>query len=316
MVVEIPNQLTEAASIAMAGAIEVQPILMSLADTPIGTAYVRQGEGNPPVVLIHGFDSSLLEFRRLLPLLAAHTETWALDLLGFGFTQRSTTIPPSPATIKTHLYCCWKMLIQRPMVLVGASMGGAAAIEFTLTYPDCVSHLILIDSAGIQGGAIPGGLLIPPLDKLATAFLRNPKVRQRISINAYHDPSLASSDALCCTSLHLTQPGWSEALIAFTKSGGYGSFRHQLAQIQQPTLILWGDRDRILGTAAADRFRQAIPNSTLIWIPQCGHVPHLEKPEVVAHHILGALDLNQPQACPADATGDAHTGKSETPEPA
>ncbi len=59
-----------------------------------------------------------------------------------------------------------------------------------------------------------------------------------------------------------------------------------MAQISQPTLLLWGDSDRILGTADAEKFKQAIPNSQLHWVKNCGHVPHLEKPQITAQHIL------------------------------
>jgi pimeloyl-ACP methyl ester carboxylesterase len=76
-------------------------------------------------------------------------------------------------------------------------------------------------------------------------------------------------------------------LIAFTKSGGYSAFRFKkLAEILQPTLILWGDSDRILGIRDANRFKLAIPNSKLIWIKDCGHVPHLEQPQITAQRIL------------------------------
>ncbi|MGL5062185.1 MAG: alpha/beta fold hydrolase, partial [Microcoleus sp.] len=131
-----------------------------------------------------------------------------------------------------------------------------------------------------------GKFLIPPLGYLATSFLRNPKVRQKISVNAYYDATFASLDARTCAALHLEMPNWNQALISFTQSGGYGGFGEKLAQIQQQTLILWGKQDRILGTADAEKLARIIPNSQLIWIPDCGHVPHLEKPHIVAQHIL------------------------------
>jgi pimeloyl-ACP methyl ester carboxylesterase len=146
--------------------------------------------GQPPVVLLHGFDSSLFEFRRLLPHLAPWRETWAVDLLGFGFTDRTVTPAFSPAAIKQHLHDFWQQLIQQPMVLVGASMGGAAAIDFALTYPDAVSQLVLLDSAGLAAGPAMGRFMFPPLDRWATAFLKNPGVRRRISQQAYADKSL------------------------------------------------------------------------------------------------------------------------------
>ncbi|MEG4393267.1 alpha/beta hydrolase [Microcoleus sp. BROC3] len=279
-------QLTESTSIALAQSIQQEAITTPLSSGPIATTYVRQGRGNTPIVLIHGFDSSLFEFRRLLPLLAAENETWAVDLLGFGFTERGAGLAFSQKAIATHLYYFWKTLISQPVILVGASMGGAAAIDFTLTHPEAVKKLVLIDSAGFAVTSNKGKFLIPPLGYLATSFLRNPKIRQRISINAYFDKKLASLDAQTCAALHLEMPNWNQALIAFTKSGGYGGFRDKLSQIQQQTLILWGKQDRILGTADAEKFARAIGNSQLIWIPDCGHVPHLEKPEITAQHIL------------------------------
>lgn len=280
------NSLTEATSIALAQQIQQASIPTPLSKNEIATTYVHQGSGAVPILLIHGFDSSLLEFRRLLPLLATQQSTWAVDLLGFGFTQRNLDITLNSANIKTHLYYFWQTLIQQPVILVGASMGGAAAIDFTLTYPEAVAKLVLIDSAGLAKQPAIGKLMFPPLDYLATEFLRNPKIRQNISRAAYFDGSFASLDAQTCAALHLQCLNWNKSLIAFTKSGGYGSFANQLAQIQQPTLILWGKQDKILGTKDAKKFAQAIPKSKLVWIDNCGHVPHLEKPQITATEIL------------------------------
>ncbi|MEA5550231.1 alpha/beta hydrolase [Anabaena cylindrica UHCC 0172] len=282
------GQLSEPTSIALAKSIQSQAIIAPpLCNESIATAYIQQGSGGTPILLIHGFDSSILEFRRLLPLLAEKNETWAVDLLGFGFTDRLAGIDYSPTAIKTHLYYFWKTLINQPVILVGASMGGAAAIDFTLTYPEVVQKLVLIDSAGLKGGSALSKLMFAPLYSLAAEFLRNPKVRDRICRTAYNNPSLISADALCCGELHLKMPNWNQALIAFTKSGGYTAFKlQQLAQIGQPTLILWGDNDKILGTGDAKKFQKAIPESQLMWIQDCGHIPHLEKPQITAQHIL------------------------------
>jgi pimeloyl-ACP methyl ester carboxylesterase len=59
-----------------------------------------------------------------------------------------------------------------------------------------------------------------------------------------------------------------------------------LGQINQETLVIWGENDQILGTKDADKFQKALPNNQLVWIPQCGHVPHLEKPELTAETII------------------------------
>ena len=282
------QKLTEKTSLNLINQIKVESISTPLSSQPIPTTYVRQGMGDPSILLLHGFDSSLLEFRRLLPLLSQHQQTWAIDLLGFGFTQRIKELSFNPQQIKTHLYYTWKTLIKQPVILVGASMGGATAIDFTLTYPEVVQTLVLIDSAGLAAPPKIGRLMFPPFDYLSTAFLKNSKVRQQISRAAYYDKRFASQDAQICASLHLNSQRWREALIAFTKSGGYGSFKDKVAQIPQKTLIIWGDKDQILGTKDATQFHQLIPNSQLIWIPNCGHVPHLEKPELTQKAILNA----------------------------
>ena len=286
------NKLTEAASITLAKQIQLQSIFTSFSSESIPTAYVRQGKGNAPILLLHGFDSSLLEFRRLIPLLAKTQEVYAVDLLGFGFSERIPNLPYGAEAIKTHLYYFWKTVIQQPVILVGASMGGAAAIDFTLSYPELVEKLILIDSAGLAKQPIIGKFMFSPLDYWATEFLRNPKVRQNISKAAYYDKNFANIDAQICAALHLQCPNWNQALITFTKSGGYGSFINKIKDIAQPTLITWGKQDKILGIKDATKFAKNLPNNKLVWIDQCGHVPHLEKPEFVATEIIEFIEIN------------------------
>lgn len=274
--------LSEPTSIAMAAQVKVAAINTPLADVAIPTAYVAGTDSGsaPPLLLIPGFDSSLLEFRRLLPLLAP--QAWAVDLLGFGFSDRTLYPSLSPGAIKVHLHSFWQQQINRPMVLVGASMGGAAAIDFALTYPEAVAGLVLIDAAGFAAGPAMGNLMVPPLDSWATAFLRNPRVRRSISRQAYFDKTFVTADAELCAALHLQCSGWQEALIAFTKSGGYNFLTAKISAIACPTLVIWGEQDKILGTKDARRFEQAIADCKLVWISNCGHVPHLEKPQETA----------------------------------
>jgi pimeloyl-ACP methyl ester carboxylesterase len=277
--------LTEDASIAQLDRLQFYSI--STQGQEISTSYVRLGSGGMPILLLHGFDSSVMEWRRLQPLLAEGCEIWAVDLLGFGFTERAMGLNFSPVSICDHLHSFWQTMIQRPMVMVGASMGGAAAIDFALKYPQAVEKLVLIDSAGLQQPPKIGKLMFPPLDRLATSFLSSPKIRQGVSKAAYFDAVWASEDARVCAALHLPCVGWQEALIGFTKSGGYGNFGDLLSEISQPALILWGRQDQILGVKDADRFQQLLPESKLVWIENCGHVPHLEQPQVTAELIRG-----------------------------
>ncbi len=280
------NQLTERDSIDLASQIRRVEIATPLISTPISTSYVHLGVDGIPIVLLHGFDSSLLEFRRIMPIIAPEQEVWAIDLLGFGFTERLADCPLSTASIDIHLYSTWQTLIKQPMILVGVSMGGAAAIEFTLKHPECVDKLILIDSAGSTQPPAIGKFLVPPLGYLATKFLSTPNVRKSVSEKAYFDRAFVTDDAQLCAALHLEMPRWSQALIDFTRSGGFGYTIDRLAGIEQQTLILWGDNDRILGTKPAQQFVDNLPNSSLQWIPNCGHVPHLEQSKITASSIL------------------------------
>jgi pimeloyl-ACP methyl ester carboxylesterase len=284
------NLLTESTSIALASQIQGIEISTPLHLQPILTSYVQQGEGQTPIVLLHGFDSSLLEFRRLLPQLAAHHRVYAIDLLGFGFTERLPDVSYSPHSIQTHLYYTWKTLIQEPIILVGASMGGAVALEFALAYPQLVKQLVLIDSVGCTKPPQIGKFIAEPIGNFATKFLSLPQVRTGVSNKAYCDRAFVTADALICTSLHLEMPYWSKALISFTQNGGYGLLRDRLSEIEQQTLIIWGERDRILGTKPAAEFHKYLPNSQLHWIPNCGHVPHLETAQLVANLILKFIE--------------------------
>ncbi len=293
------QDLTEQTSIQLAQWIQAVSLPSSLSPDGIATTYVRQGEGTPPMLCIHGFDSSLFEFRRLLPRLAAHGQTWALDMLGFGFTDRTVYPDLSPRAIKQHLHDFWRQMLGQPCILVGASMGGAAAIDFALTYPEAVAGLVLVDSAGFAAGPAMGKFMVHPLDQWATAFLRNPRVRRNISRQAYSNKSFVTADAELCAALHLQCPGWREALIAFTKSGGYNFLSQRIGDIACPTLVLWGEQDKILGTKDAPRFQRTIPHCQLVWVPDCGHVPHLEQPDATAEAIVQFGKQFHPQSLEA-----------------
>jgi len=292
-----PAPFKDADSINALAQIQTQPVDTPLRDSPISTAFVQWATpglqpdaGLTPLLLIHGFDSSVMEFRRLMPKLANHRETWAVDLLGFGFTERPQDVPYTAASIKAHLRATWEALIHRPVILVGASMGGAVAMDFALTYPDAVEALVLLDSVGAARGPNLSRFLLPGVGQLAAGILRSPRVRQRVSRQAYFDPTFATEEAARCAALHLDCPNWRGALAAFTRSGGYNVLtQKQIAQVTQPTLILWGSADAILGVKPAAELQRTIPNSTLIWIDRCGHVPHLEKATTVADHVSAQI---------------------------
>jgi pimeloyl-ACP methyl ester carboxylesterase len=85
--------------------------------------------------------------------------------------------------------------------------------------------------------------------------------------------------------LHTHAPGWSDANIAWMRSGGY-AISARIPEVQQPTLVLWGRQDQILEAKYAGMFEAALPDGRLQWIEECGHCGHLEKPVETAAAIL------------------------------
>jgi pimeloyl-ACP methyl ester carboxylesterase len=277
-------QLQTPDAIALAQSLKRQKIVTAACPRPVATCYSQQGQGGIPILLLHGFDSSLLEFFRLIPQLAANNETWAVDLLGFGFTERIEGTQYSPVTLRQHLYDVWQALIGEPIIVVGASMGGATAIDFTLTYPNAVRQLVLINSIGYSGSFPLGRFLFPPLDCLAVRWWRFLKERALAQAKGQSNP--AYWDAVLASTLPLEMPGWDEAIRRFSQSGGYSFREGQFAKIDKPTLILWGERDRFFGKEDGEKFYRAIPQSVLYSFEDCGHAPQFERPDAIANHIL------------------------------
>lgn len=276
--------LRETESIALAQNIRREQIDTPLSQSAIATSYVHQGTSKTPILLLHGFDSSVLEFRSVIPLLATQNETWAVDLLGFGFTERLPDIDYNPKVIRTHLYSFWQQLINQPVMLVGTSMGGATAIDFTLTYPHAVKQLVLINSIGYSGDVSFGKFLFPPIDYWAVEYWRQRKLQALFWGSNFGNLKPSEVEAIRCATLHLEMPNWHEAIMSFTKSGGYSGLADKIPLIDKETLILWGELDNTLPKLDAQKFRNAIANSKLL-ILNCGHVPHLEQPSTVARYL-------------------------------
>jgi pimeloyl-ACP methyl ester carboxylesterase len=240
------QKLTEATSLALANQIQQQsPVLDSPERTPYCHDLCKSWAGPSQSCCSMGFDSSLLEFRRLVPYPEAQAETLALDLLGFGFTDR--TVYARTTVLAASNYICivsGSSCIAQPVVLIGASMGGAAAIDFALTYPEAVAGLVLLDSAGFAAGAgFRQSDVSLPLIVWATAFLANTWVRRQISRQAYCDKSFVTADAERCAALAFTVP-WLERGVDCL----YQKWRIQLSKrtksLRSPALPWWSGESR------------------------------------------------------------------------
>jgi pimeloyl-ACP methyl ester carboxylesterase len=242
------------------------------------------GEG-PPLLLLHGFDSSFLEFRRLAPLLAPHHRLLIPDLYGFGFTPRPRGGDYAPAGVLRHLESLLTVVEghdPEPVGLIGASMGGSVAVELARRCPARIARMLLLAPAGLTGQPRP---LPPILDGLGVRLLSLPAVRRGLCRSAFADPDAAIGEAeLEIASLHLAAPGWGESLGRFARSGGFAGCGFPLPP--QPLIALWGARDRIL-RAPQKRAALELLGERLREVEGCGHLPHLDRPELVAETWLG-----------------------------
>ena len=236
--------------------------------------------GAEPVLLLHGFDSSCLEFRRVAPLLAAQGPVLVPDLFGFGFTPRPADGEYAPAGVLRHLQlvvevACQRLQVQR-LGVIGASMGGSVAVELARRCPQQISRLLLLAPAGLTGRPMP---LPPLLDGLGVRFLALPGVRRGLCRSAFADPETAVGAAeLEIASLHLASPGWAMALARFARSGGFAGCGDPLPP--QPLQVLWGANDRIL-RPPQKRAALALLGERLRELDHCGHLPHLDQPDRV-----------------------------------
>jgi pimeloyl-ACP methyl ester carboxylesterase len=242
------------------------------------------GEG-PPLLLLHGFDSSFLEFRRLAPLLVVRHQLLIPDLHGFGFCPRPEGGDYSPAGVLRHLEALLEALAAavpaaaapQELGLIGASMGGAVAVELARRRPERFERLLLLAPAGLTGRPMP---LPPLLDELGVRFLALPGVRRGLCRSAFADPEASvGPPELEIASLHLRTPGWADSLRRFARSGGFAGCGTPLPP--QPLAVLWGANDRIL-RAPQKRAALALLGERVRELEACGHLPHIDQPETVA----------------------------------
>ncbi|GER51478.1 alpha/beta-Hydrolases superfamily protein [Striga asiatica] len=235
----------------LASRIERLPVHLTLSKTCLMSSCVKPKTqlDASPLVLLHGFDSSCLEWRCTLPLLEEHgLETWAIDVLGWGFSDLGNV-----DSKRDHLYQFWSSYIKRPMVLIGPSLGAAIAIDFAVNYPEAVYLLRSL-----------------PLRIYATSLAFNGSL-----------PWETCLDWTNIGRLHCSLPWWADATVDFMISGGY-SVSTQIEQVKQKTLIIWGENDQIIDYKLAVRLHSELPNAILRQIQDCGHIPHVEKPEAVS----------------------------------
>tara|TARA_Y100001968_G_C19311756_1_gene694555 strand:+ start:236 stop:1114 length:879 start_codon:yes stop_codon:yes gene_type:complete len=239
------------------------------------------GKG-PAILLIHGFDSCFLEFRRLVPLLKDKYKLIIPDLYGFGFCPRPNTDNYGLESIIQHLI---KILdefsVECPLGVIGASMGGSVALELARQRPKKIKRLLLLSPAGLctNSRKIPW-----PLNQFGVWFLKQSCVRKSLCRQAFANPleSVGPKEEQIA-SIHLRVPGWHNSLASFARNGGVSNRGKPLPSL--PIDVLWGAEDRIIKPIERKK-SMLLFNKNLNEIKKCGHLPHLDKANIVAENCL------------------------------
>ena len=254
-------------------------------------------EGNPqdslPVVLIHGTGSSLHTFDAWTTTLKENRRVVRMDLPGFGLTG---PFPDRNYSMDGYVKFIAEFLSARGIrhcILGGNSLGGQIAWNFTLSHPEMVDKLILIDAAGYprKSTSVPIAFRIaqtPVLNKILTFITPRFVVASSVE-NVYADQSRIT-DALVDRYFDLSlRDGNRQALVDRMQMPFDTSRLQQIKSIAQPTLILWGEEDGLIPVESAYQFQRDLPNDTLVVLQHSGHVPMEENPEESLEVVLRFL---------------------------
>jgi pimeloyl-ACP methyl ester carboxylesterase len=236
---------------------------------------VRQGTG-APVLLLHGGDGP----QSHLPFFAQLTERF--DVIapthpGFAGSR----IPEHFDTLEDLVYLYLDLLDAlklRDVVLLGFSMGGWTAAEIAVRNTTRLSRLILVDAVGIKPGS-------RDTRDIADIFgLPGPAVSRLLFHDPARTPNLAAMAEAQLTVLATERIA--HALYTWDPYMHNPKLRYRLHRIDVPTLLLWGASDGVVPVAYAEAYRTLIPGATLVVIPEAGHLPQVEQPDLLLQHIL------------------------------
>lgn len=254
---------------------------------PVNTRYWVSGEKGPTVLLIHGLGGSLENWKGNIEALAENHRVYALDLVGFGYSDKPQMRYTFAALARFVNDFMAARQIDRAS-LVGLSLGGAVSLQFVHQFPHKVEKLVLVDSAGLGYGlplplrlaTLPllGELLFWPIRRGTINFLKS----------SIHDPALITVELIDFTHRLAGLPGARQAFLSLVRNQGtfWGprretaqSLNDELGHINVPTLIVWGQQDRVVPVAHAYGAQRSIPNARLHIFDPCGHLPQLERPD-------------------------------------
>jgi pimeloyl-ACP methyl ester carboxylesterase len=263
--------------------------------------YKTVGQGEPMLVLLHGFAASVFSWREVMEPLSEIGTVVAFDRPAFGLTERPMPgewVGESPygaeAQVELTIGLLDELGVERA-VLVGNSAGGTIAMLTALAYPERVQALVLVDPAVYDHGGL--------LD--FARFLANTPQMQRIvplvarrirgwgmdfGRSAWHDPSKITAEVWEGYLKPLQAENWDRGLWEMVRASQSHNLAERLAEIRMPCLVITGDDDRIVPTEQSIRLAHELPDAELVVIPDCGHIPHEECPDLFLQAMTDFLD--------------------------
>ena len=276
--------------------------------------YCVTGVGKP-LLLIHGFGASIGHWRKNIPTLAnAGYQVYALDLLGFGGSGKPA-IDYSIDLWTQLIVDFWKTLIQKPMVLVGNSIGGLLSLSIMNQYPDMAEAGVLINCAGGLNHRpdelnLPLRFVMGAFSRLVSSSVIGPflfnRIRQKSRIRntlyqVYQDREAVTDELVEILYRPSCDPGAQKVFASVLTAPAGPKPSELLDQITHPLLVLWGEDDPwtpIKGAKIYQERAKSWETTEVYPIKQAGHCPHDEKPEIVNRYILEWLSRLNRQVNP------------------
>ena len=251
--------------------------------------YIQAGQGKP-LVLVHGFAGSTYTWRYLIPLLAQHNTVYALDLLGFGLSDK-------PVDANYNLRAQGQLVIDfidalklAPVELVGHSMGGVIVSCAAVQAPKKIDKLVVMD-AGFYHGGPPAFTkhLFFPFDILMARSFYTKGTRSRSLLNSYYNKALITDELIENYLRPARTPHAADALASMMSKSSGESYEGISTSITVPTLLIWARNDAPIPLSDGERLQREIKGSKLVVVDKSGHMIQEEQPQQVAEAIESFL---------------------------
>ncbi len=258
----------------------------------------------PPVVLVHGFGGLTYTWRATLPALAAAGyRALALDLKGFGLSEKSFSQDYSHAAQADFVMATMSAVGIERAVLVGHSMGGSVIGHAALRHPERVTALVFVAGAVREAGQAEGGsglplalgalVECPPFQRWGQLLLRSQLTRERLAqtqLSAYYVKNVVTPEVEEAYLGILQLKDWDLALLGVLRDSGRNGLPEPMSALTAPTLILWGEQDTWVPLERGKALHAALPQSRLIVFPNVGHLPMEEAPTEFNAALVGFLE--------------------------